>query len=149
MTVHAAGGRVAVHCTGQEAVGAAVAAGADSIEPGWAVTDSHFAVMRERGTAWVPTLFPGGSDAACEFAAAMGFAGQTLAWMRLVLDAQRQQAVGHYGILRARRGPVSRDRLIALLFQDAGDPAAALRWNLGQVRRLLGPPEPCSAGCSA
>src|SRR5262252_5776241 len=38
-------------------------------------------------------------------------------------------------------GPVSRDRLIALLFEDADDPAAALRWNLSQVRRLLGRPE--------
>jgi len=52
-------------------------------EPG-----SHFAVMRERGIAWVPTLFPGGSHAACEFAAAMGFADETLAWMRALLDAQ-------------------------------------------------------------
>src|SRR6516225_4366338 len=38
-------------------------------------------------------------------------------------------------------GPVSRDRLISLLFEDADDPAAALRWNLGQVRRLLGRPD--------
>jgi len=38
-------------------------------------------------------------------------------------------------------GPVSRDRLISLLFEEAGDPAAALRWNLGQVRRLLGRPD--------
>ena len=38
-------------------------------------------------------------------------------------------------------GPVSRDRLIALLFEDADDPAGALRWNLGQVRRLLGRPD--------
>ena len=35
-------------------------------------------------------------------------------------------------------GPVTRDRLISLLFEDADDPAGALRWNLGQVRRLLG-----------
>jgi hypothetical protein len=80
--VHAIGGRVAIHCTGPEAVDAAVAAGVDSIEHGWAVTDSHFATMREGGIAWVPTLFPGGSDAACEFAAGMGFADETLAWMR-------------------------------------------------------------------
>ena len=87
-TVHALGGRVAVHCTGPEAVDAAVAAGVDSVEHGWAVTDSHFAAMRERGVAWVPTLFPGGSHAACEFAGAMGFADETLAWMRAVLDTQ-------------------------------------------------------------
>ena len=38
-------------------------------------------------------------------------------------------------------GPVTRDRLITLLFEDADDPAGALRWNLGQVRRLLGRPD--------
>jgi hypothetical protein len=38
-------------------------------------------------------------------------------------------------------GSVSRDRLISLLFEDADDPAAALRWNLREVRRLLGRPE--------
>ena len=34
--------------------------------------------------------------------------------------------------------PVPRARLISLLFDRAQDPAGALRWNLGQVRRLLG-----------
>jgi len=87
-SVHAAGGQVAVHCTGPEAVDAAVAARVDSIEHGWAITDSHFAALREGRVAWVPTLFPGGSHAACEYAAAMGFAAETLAWMRAVLDAQ-------------------------------------------------------------
>ena len=87
-SVHAAGGQVAVHCTGPEAVDAAVAARVDSIEHGWAITDSHFAALREGRVAWVPTLFPGGSHAACEYAAAMGFAAGTLAWMRAVLDAQ-------------------------------------------------------------
>jgi imidazolonepropionase-like amidohydrolase len=86
--VHAISGRVAIHCTSPDAVDAAVAAGADSIEHGWAVTDAHFAAMRESGIAWVPTLSPGGWHAACEFAAAMGFADETLAWMRMVLDAQ-------------------------------------------------------------
>jgi len=36
--------------------------------------------------------------------------------------------------------PVPRARIISLLFDSAQDPAAALRWNLGQVRRLLGQP---------
>lgn len=38
-------------------------------------------------------------------------------------------------------GASSRERLVALLFEEAEDPAAALRWNLGQVRRLLGRPD--------
>jgi imidazolonepropionase-like amidohydrolase len=86
--VHAAGGRVAVHAVCPEAVGAAVAAGVDSVEHGWAVTDAHFAAMRARDVAWVPTLMPGGSEAACEFAAAMGFSADTREWMRATLDAQ-------------------------------------------------------------
>jgi DNA-binding SARP family transcriptional activator len=34
--------------------------------------------------------------------------------------------------------PVSRTRAAALLFPDANDPLAALRWNLHELRRLLG-----------
>lgn len=35
--------------------------------------------------------------------------------------------------------PVSRDRLADLLFTDADDPLASLRWNLAELRRALGP----------
>jgi DNA-binding SARP family transcriptional activator len=35
--------------------------------------------------------------------------------------------------------PVSRDRLAELLFGDADDPLASLRWNLAELRRALGP----------
>jgi len=40
--------------------------------------------------------------------------------------------------------PVPRGKLMSLLFESALDPAAALRWNLGQVRRLLGKPDTLS-----
>ncbi len=36
-------------------------------------------------------------------------------------------------------GPISRERLAHLLFGDAEDPFGSLRWNLAQLRRLLGP----------
>jgi imidazolonepropionase-like amidohydrolase len=85
---HEVGGRVAIHVVCPEAVDAAVSAGVDSIEHGWAVTDAHFEEMRSKGIAWVPTLFPGGAHTACEFAAAMGFGAETLAWMKTTLDAQ-------------------------------------------------------------
>jgi DNA-binding SARP family transcriptional activator len=39
-------------------------------------------------------------------------------------------------LLRSER-PVSRDRLVSLLFAEADDPYAALRWNLSAIRRLL------------
>jgi hypothetical protein len=35
---------------------------------------------------------------------------------------------------------VPRTRIISLLFDSAQDPTGTLRWNLGQVRRLLGRP---------
>jgi len=37
------------------------------------------------------------------------------------------------------RAPTSRDRLAGLLFGDATDPLGALRWNLAELRRALGP----------
>jgi DNA-binding SARP family transcriptional activator len=37
------------------------------------------------------------------------------------------------------RPPASRDRLAGLLFGDATDPLGALRWNLAELRRALGP----------
>src|SRR5215467_3101728 len=40
--------------------------------------------------------------------------------------------------------PVPRARLTSLLFESAQDPAGALRWNLGQVRRLLDRPDALS-----
>jgi DNA-binding SARP family transcriptional activator/predicted negative regulator of RcsB-dependent stress response len=40
-------------------------------------------------------------------------------------------------LLRAER-PASRDHVVSLLFSEADDPAAALRWNLSELRTLLG-----------
>ena len=37
--------------------------------------------------------------------------------------------------------PVPRDRLVALLFPDADDGLAALRWNLAQLRRAVRSPQ--------
>ena len=43
-------------------------------------------------------------------------------------------------------GPPSRQQLVDLLFPDAEDPAGALRWNLSQLRRLLGGPDTVGSG---
>lgn len=40
--------------------------------------------------------------------------------------------------LLCSRRAVSRERLASLLFSDADDPLGALRWNLSELRRLLG-----------
>jgi DNA-binding SARP family transcriptional activator len=42
--------------------------------------------------------------------------------------------------------PPSRHQLVDLLFPDAEDPAGALRWNLSELRRLLGGPETIGSG---
>lgn len=41
-------------------------------------------------------------------------------------------------LLLLEGAPVSRDRLARMLFIDAADPAAALRWNLSHLRQCLG-----------
>ena len=42
-------------------------------------------------------------------------------------------------LLLLSSSPMSRQRLAGLLFGDADDPLGSLRWNLAQIRRLLGP----------
>jgi DNA-binding SARP family transcriptional activator len=44
--------------------------------------------------------------------------------------------------------PPTRQLLADLLFPDADDPASALRWNLSELRRLLGGPETVGSGAS-
>lgn len=42
--------------------------------------------------------------------------------------------------------PPRRQQLVDLLFPDAEDPAGALRWNLSELRRLLGGPDTVGSG---
>jgi len=144
--VHAAGGRVAVHAVCPQAVDAAVAAGVDSVEHGWAVTDTHFAAMRARNVAWVPTLMPGGSQAACEFAAAMGFSTGTRDWMRTALDAQpatvaRAHAAGVTVLAGTDAGQGPHGVIVEqiTMLAEAGMPvAAAIGAGSWTARRWLG-----------
>jgi len=50
---------VAVHAHGTEGIRRAVLAGVDSIEHGTFMTDEVMALMKEKGTYWVPTLLAG------------------------------------------------------------------------------------------
>jgi imidazolonepropionase-like amidohydrolase len=50
---------VAVHAHGTEGIRRAVLAGVDSIEHGTYLTDETIALMKEKGTWWVPTLMAG------------------------------------------------------------------------------------------
>ena len=56
--VHAAGGRVAVHCQTADGCRNAVLAGADSLEHGMHLDHSLLARMAAQGTAYAPTFTP-------------------------------------------------------------------------------------------
>lgn len=74
----------------------------------------------------------------------MGLAIHLLGAPRVERDGQLQPAPrGHkvwalLAYLVRCDGPASRRQISALLFEDADDPLAALRWNLSELRRLLG-----------
>lgn len=58
------------------------------------------------------------------------------------LPAPRGRKVwGLLAYLIRSEGPTSRAQLAELLFEDADDPLGALRWNLTELRRLLGHPD--------
>lgn len=56
---HRLGRRVAAHAIGSDGIGAALRAGANSIEHGHGLTDSLMDVMAARGVYWVPTVTVG------------------------------------------------------------------------------------------
>ena len=56
-----------------------------------------------------------------------------------VVVLRGHKAWGLLAYLVAQQGAVSRQHLGRLLFEDAEDPLAALRWNLTELRRALGP----------
>ena len=53
---HVSGRKVAAHASSDEAIRLAVLAGVDTIEHGYGASEATFRLMRERGTAYVPTL---------------------------------------------------------------------------------------------
>ena len=69
---HAEGARVTAHVFGEDALPGLINAGIDCIEHGTGITPDVISLMRERGTALVPTLinienFPGIADAAAKY----------------------------------------------------------------------------------
>jgi len=55
-----------------------------------------------------------------------------------VATVRGHKAWGLLAYLALHQGGVSRQHLATLLFADAADPLAALRWNLSELRRALG-----------
>jgi len=58
-TAHDYGMKVAAHAHGTEGMKRAILAGVDSIEHGTYMTDEVIALMKERGTYYVPTIYAG------------------------------------------------------------------------------------------
>jgi DNA-binding SARP family transcriptional activator len=75
----------------------------------------------------------------------MGLAIHLLGIPRIEQDgAERPQPRGHkpwalLALLLLSNSPLSRERLAGMLFAEADDPLGSLRWNLAELRRLLGP----------
>ncbi len=75
----------------------------------------------------------------------MSLAIHLLGRPRVELDGSEQPAPrGHkpwalLALLLLSSAPLSRERLASLLFGEADDPLGSLRWNLAELRRLLGP----------
>ncbi|MFC5460860.1 metal-dependent hydrolase family protein [Massilia niabensis] len=53
---HVTGRKVAAHASSDDAIRMAVLAGADTIEHGYGASEATFRLMKERGTAFIPTL---------------------------------------------------------------------------------------------
>lgn len=74
----------------------------------------------------------------------MGLAIHLLGTPQVVIDGQvspaprGQKVWGLLAFLIRSHNPVSRKQLAGMLFAEAEDPLAALRWNLSELRRLLG-----------
>jgi len=74
----------------------------------------------------------------------MGLAIHLLGVPRVVFDGQElpaprgQKVWGLLAFLICSHRPVSRKQLAEMLFAEADDPLAVLRWNLSELRRLLG-----------
>lgn len=74
----------------------------------------------------------------------MGLAIHLLGTPQVVIDGQvvpaprGQKVWGLLAFLIRCHKPVSRKQLAGILFAEAEDPLAALRWNLSELRRLLG-----------
>lgn len=58
-----------------------------------------------------------------------------------VAGARGNKSWGLLAYLVGSRAAVPRERLVQLLFPDAADGLAALRWNLAQLRRAVGQPQ--------
>jgi imidazolonepropionase-like amidohydrolase len=134
--VHAAGGRVAAHCT-TDAVAQLVRAGVDSVEHGTSLDEDGLRLMAGAGTAWTPTL--------CAVLAVPGTASEKT--QRRV--AEYRERLGELLPLAQRLGvPVLAGtdtagtivREVALLAEHGLAPAAALAAATTTGYRFLGEP---------
>ena len=77
--------QVMVHCSGHDGVENCIAAGVDTIEHGFFVSDEQLARMRDQDIAWVPTFAP--VQFQLEQASVLGWSDTVRGHLRRILDA--------------------------------------------------------------
>ena len=85
---HAFGLRTFAHCSGADGIEIAVAAGVDSIEHGFFITEGLLRRMADQGTAWVPTFSPVHFQAQRPETA--GWNADTVRKLAAIVDAHRE-----------------------------------------------------------
>lgn len=132
--VHAAGGRVAAHVSGEGDSARAVAAGVDSLEHGIDVTEADLEALGRRGGAWTPTLTTVlGSLGDSPMAAALGER-----FGHLLGVARRVGVAVLAGTDGTPHGSVAEE--VALMARLGFEPADALAAASVDARRYLGRP---------
>ncbi|MDI1336893.1 MAG: amidohydrolase family protein [Lacunisphaera sp.] len=92
----ARGRQTMVHCSGRDGVANCLAAGVDSVEHGYFVDDEQLAQMRDRGTAWVPTLAP--VQFQVDAAGALGWSDLIRSNLQRILDGHARSLVRAVGL---------------------------------------------------
>ena len=141
---HLLGRKVAAHAHGTAGIKAAVLAGVDSIEHGSILDDETIRLMKERGTALVPTLMAGEAvEAAARAGALPDFAvAKALAVRPLMLGSFRKAVAAGVRVAFGTDSAVSPHGKNAhefeLMVEGGMTPAAALKAATKTAAELLG-----------
>jgi len=141
--VHAAGGKVAMHCTAHESTARAVEGGVDTVEHGAGMDERLLAQMATKGIAWTPTLvvepLATNMAAATEDPQAAAYVSEMFADMKSMVPFAHNLGVTILAGTDVLRGGEIWREIAAL--QAAGlEPANALATASTAARAFLGDP---------
>jgi imidazolonepropionase-like amidohydrolase len=139
---HAWGRKVAAHCHGDSAARIAIVAGVDSLEHGWLLKPDTLALMKQKGTYLVPTLFAGewvGSHSENSPSAIAEKARVvSAAWKAMFREATRQGVKVALGTDAGVEPHGLNAREFILMVEGGFSPAAALQAGTAGGADLLG-----------